>query len=67
VSVQNQYEGGPAFAPDGYHLRAGSAAIDRGVDAGVTSDIDGNARPYGSAPDLGAVEYVPPTASRPEH
>jgi len=67
VTVQNQYEGDPVFAADGYHLTAGSAAIDRGVDAGVATDIDGNARPTGPAPDLGAVEYVPPTSWRPEH
>jgi hypothetical protein len=42
----------------------GSEAIDRGVEAGVTTDIDGNARPYGPAPDLGAVEYLPPSGSR---
>jgi len=59
VTVQNQYEADPAFALDGYHLMTGSAAIDRGVDAGVLSDIDGHPRPYGPAPDLGAVEYVP--------
>ena len=61
VTLQNQYEGDPAFALDGYHLMAGSAAIDRGVNAGITSDIDGNTRPFGSGPDLGAVEYVSPT------
>ena len=64
VMVQNPYEGDPVFAADGYHLMPGSAAIDRGVEAGVTTDIDGSARPYGPAPDLGAVEYVPPTGSR---
>jgi hypothetical protein len=55
--VTNGITGDPAFAADGYHLLAGSPAIDRGVDAGVTSDIDGQARPYGAAPDLGADEY----------
>ncbi|MGD9029734.1 MAG: right-handed parallel beta-helix repeat-containing protein [Anaerolineae bacterium] len=38
-----------------YHLRPGSAAIDRGVDAGVTTDLDGSIRPLGR-PDLGAYE-----------
>jgi uncharacterized repeat protein (TIGR01451 family) len=55
VAVQNQYTGDPAFAADGYHLRAGSAAIDKGVGAGVTADIDGEARDL--APDLGADEH----------
>jgi len=40
-----------------YHLRPGSAAIDAGVDAGVTTDIDGDVRPQGAAPDIGADEY----------
>lgn len=58
VTVQNQYTGDPAFAADGYHLTVGSAAIDRGMDAGVTTDIDGDARPapLGTRPDLGADE-----------
>jgi hypothetical protein len=46
-----------------YHLQAGSAAIDAGVDAGVTLDIDGQVRPWGAGYDIGADEYgsVPPT------
>jgi hypothetical protein len=58
VAVQNQHQGAPLFASDGYHLLAGSAAIDKGVDAGVDTDIDGDSRPQGSAPDLGADEFV---------
>ena len=54
----NDRNGDPAFAPDGYHLTGASAAIDGGVDAGVTTDIDGHHRPYGSAPDLGAHEII---------
>jgi hypothetical protein len=60
--VTHAYTGTPAFAPDGYHLTALSGAIDHGVDAGVTSDIDGEARPQGLAPDLGADEYVEGTS-----
>ncbi len=56
VTVRNQHWGNPAFAADGYHLTAGSAAIDRGIDAGVTVDIDGEARPVGTGYDLGADE-----------
>jgi hypothetical protein len=46
-----------------YHLQASSAAIDAGVDAGVTLDIDGQVRPWGAGYDIGADEYgsVPPT------
>lgn len=58
VNVQHQYQGDPAFGADGYHLTAGSAAIDKGVPAGVLTDLDGQAR-FGSLPDLGADEYWP--------
>ena len=58
VSVQNQYTGDPAFAADGYHLTVHSPAVDRGVDAGVMVDIDGDSRPQRAAPDLGADEWV---------
>jgi len=53
--------GDPAFVdPDGgdYHIGLGSAAIDAGVDAGVTTDIDGNSRPLGALPDIGADELA---------
>jgi hypothetical protein len=56
VTVQNQHTGDPNFAPDGYHLTAGSAAIDKGIDAGITSDIDGEPRPARAGYDLGADE-----------
>jgi len=49
----------PAFLdPDAgdYHIGPGSAAIDMGVDAGVTTDIDGD--PRDSTPDLGADELA---------
>ena len=57
--VENEYMGDPAFAPDGFHLRSSSAAIDRGVEAGITDDIDGDHRPYGNGYDLGADEWTP--------
>ncbi len=38
-------------------LQAGSAAIDAGVDSGVTLDLDGGARPAGAGYDIGADEY----------
>ena len=68
--------GDPAFVdPDAgdYHIGQGSAAIDQGVNAGVTSDMDGQARPLGAGYDIGADEYCvsltgvtisgPPTAT----
>lgn len=38
-------------------LRAGSPAIDAGVDLGYTLDFDDNPIPSGTAPDMGAYEY----------
>jgi len=55
IAVTNQYFGSPSLAADGYHLRPGSAAINRGVRAWVATDIDGQVRD--TAPDLGADEY----------
>jgi PKD repeat protein/uncharacterized protein YjiK len=57
VTVQNGVVGDPAFAPDGYHLTPGSAAVDAGVDVGVMEDLDGQYRPFGDGPDLGADEW----------
>jgi parallel beta-helix repeat protein len=53
--------GAPRFvnpAAGDYHLNAGSAAIDAGVNAGVTTDIDGEPRPIGVGYDIGADEYT---------
>jgi uncharacterized repeat protein (TIGR01451 family) len=52
----------PAFVdPDAgdYHIRSGSGAIDTGLDAGVTQDIDGDSRPLGAGYDIGADEFPP--------
>jgi hypothetical protein len=38
-------------------LTEGSAAVNEGVEAGVTVDIDGEPRPGGLRPDLGADEF----------
>lgn len=58
VVVSSPISACPSLAADGYHLAAGSPGIDVGVEAGVTDDIDGQPRPYGFAPDLGADELV---------
>ncbi len=57
VFVAHQFTDDPAFSPDGYHLTAASAAIDRGIPAGITEDIDGESRPQAAGYDLGADEY----------
>ncbi len=43
-----------------YHVGAASAARDVGVPSPVTRDLDGEPRPVGSAPDLGADEFAWP-------
>jgi hypothetical protein len=57
-SVANQHTGEPAFAADGFHITFGSAAIDSGVEAGVTIDYDGELRPAQAGHDLGADEFL---------
>jgi hypothetical protein len=50
------------FAPTtagNYHLQPGSPAIDRGTNAGVTTDLDGLSRPMGTGYDIGAYEFQP--------
>lgn len=68
ITITNAITGTPAFVAEGahpYHLAVGSAAIDQGVSAGVTSDIDGDTRPMdgdadgAATADLGADEYWP--------
>jgi len=54
--------GDPGFvdaANDDYHLMAGSPARDAGTDVGVTTDFEGDLRPFGTRPDIGADEYTP--------
>lgn len=58
ITTYRDHSDDPAFAADGYHLTAGSAAIDKGVSTDVTTDIDGDERPTGDDPDLGADEFV---------
>ena len=55
IAAAHTYTGNPAFAVDGYHLISDSAAIGKGISAGVIRDIDNE--PRHATPDLGADEY----------
>ena len=60
-SGQGNMDGTPSFvsATNDYHLAAGSRGIDEAVGgAQVRIDIDGDARPQGSARDMGADEVL---------
>ncbi len=59
VDSENEIPGPAALLPD-YHLSGGSNAIDRALPLPwVTRDIDGDPRPLGAAPDVGADERRP--------
>jgi uncharacterized repeat protein (TIGR01451 family) len=60
ISGTHNYTGDPDFVDPNtgdYHIGPASAAINRGVQAGIDTDIDGEARPAGADPDLGADEF----------
>jgi len=42
-----------------FNLQSSSPAIDVGKSVGLTQDFEGNPVPQGTAPDIGAYEYVP--------
>jgi len=57
TSTHEIANGNPGFVDTfDFHLTQSSDAVDAGIDAGVTEDLDGNPRPFGSAPDIGAYE-----------
>ncbi len=61
ITGTHNFWGDPAFlgpAAGDYHIGPTSAALDRGIPAGVLNDLDGDPRPSGPAPDLGADEYL---------
>ncbi|HEY89671.1 MAG TPA: hypothetical protein G4N98_08075, partial [Thermoflexia bacterium] len=61
ITHTHDRSGDPAFvnpAAGDYHIGPGSAAIDQGVNAGVTTDWDGDTRPQGGGYDIGADEYT---------
>lgn len=56
--------GEPQLASDGYHELSGSATIDLGAVDGSSgaTDVDGQDRTIGAAPDIGADELADPTS-----
>ncbi len=56
INHSNDHNENPGFRPDGYHLAGKAGALDQGVPAGVTTDIDGDARPIDAGYDIGADE-----------
>jgi parallel beta-helix repeat protein len=57
---QNGVLGNPEFVNPGqanFHLLSNSIAIDAGVNVGIQDDFDGENRPKGVAPDIGAYEF----------
>lgn len=60
AACTNDLTGDPKFVSPStgdYHIMAGSAAIDTGIDAGVYTDIDGEQRPLFEGFDIGADEF----------
>ena len=55
ITTTYEYTGAPVFAADGYHLTSASVALNKGVNTTVTTDIDLQTRPFGTA-ELGADE-----------
>jgi len=51
----------PLFVGGGdFHITSGSPCVDKGTDAGVYDDMDGDVRPYLTGYDMGADEYFEP-------
>jgi predicted outer membrane repeat protein len=64
TSGGNSLSGDPAFlnpGADDYHVGFGSAALDAGVDVGVATDFEDDARPLGRGFDIGYDEGAPIT------
>jgi hypothetical protein len=65
VNDRNPHSGNPLFVSPGlpnydYHIQTGSAAINLASGSTISTDIDGESRPYGSVSDIGVDENIPP-------
>ena len=63
ITNSHPIAGNPAFfdpQQDDYHLGAGSAAVNAGLNISVSIDFDGDVRPQGSGYDVGYDEVAPP-------
>ena len=61
TSGGHSFTANPAFinpAQADYHLRAGSPAIDAGLNAGLAVDVDGDPRPQDAGFDIGYDEFA---------
>lgn len=60
VHESSTVSGNPKFASSHtLHIQSDSPAIDQAAGSTAQEDIDGQARPYGPQPDVGADEFVP--------
>ena len=59
--AQGNFLGNSGITSTTYNqLSSGSPAVNRGIPvSGISVDYNGKSRVYGSAPDIGAVEYQP--------
>jgi len=58
LATDNSYFVNTQSGHEDFHLIVNTAPIDAGENVGITQDFEGNIRPQGVAPDMGAYEYT---------